>query len=249
LSADNTTPQKASSDDHEYIDVDDSSRSFMSMKSGGSSQYIDITSGGGAQYIDIEGGPTSSNTHLRVPEKAQRLQSKFHDIASRDISNPNVTSKGFTIKNRKTEKYTLGGDSADEPNHGEMILPQVSLPGSNRSSGGRGGLLKAIRDPVWYAFASGALVLFSIALLVMGITFSYAGSASGSSTSSLSEIGAYVGVPMILFGFAFLFSTAMAAQQFYKGKNGNINEGQPQPLLISTASPAGSGGFTSFADM
>ena len=139
------------------------------------------------------------------------------------------------MKNRKGESYALSS-AADEPNLGEVVLPQVRL--LDRAGGRRGGLLKAITDPVWYAFASGALILFSIALFVIGITFCYA------SAAPFDEIGSSVGVPMILFGLIFAISTAVSSKHFFKQTAERNNDPPLNNHSAGYESFAGSGSFT-----
>jgi hypothetical protein len=82
---------------------------------------------------------------------------------------------------------------------------------------GKGGLLRTVKGKCWFAATVIVLVVFSLALIAAGIFFIYADAnakAWGKDHKLVADLGSHVGVPMLVFGLAFLLATLSSARHF-----------------------------------
>lgn len=176
----------------------------------GSSVYIDV---GGASKSPIpvkRQGSSSSNEYLNLDS----LSGNLGVAARRDA----LEAQYLDIARRESTHYLeiTGARNQSEHNPSELAFPMAGTPSKRKAT--RGGLLATVENPVWFGFAVIILLIFSFTLFGIGVTFVYADNADGWENTNFGAVGAYAGVPLLVFGVAFLVATLFAARDFYNKK-------------------------------
>ena len=179
----------------------------------GMGEYMDVTN------MDLS--KTNSNGYLNLDS----LSGSLGVAARRDA----LEAQYLEIARRESHTY-LAITGEQEHNNSQLAFP-VGTPSKRKPA--RGGLLATIENPVWFGFAVIVLMIFSLTLFGIGITFIYADKADGWENTNFGAVGAYAGVPLLVFGVAFLVATLFAARDFYRkstksGSSGFLSELSPQ---------------------
>lgn len=220
---------------HHFSNPLDLTSGYEFMEQGGAAAAVD---GGAAVYIDV--GESS-----QPPQPVQRERSSKSinsDYLSLDSISGNLgvaarrdalEAQYLDIARRESSDYLEVAGSPPRSNSKEqLVFPVAGTPSKQKAS--RGGLLATIRNPVWFGFAVIILMIFSITLFAIGVTFVYAERSDGWDNTNFGAVGAYAGVPLLAFGVAFLVATLFAAKQFYKKhKNSGTSGRLPQVAMQS----------------